>query len=224
MDSKRHKTRNIHHKNCIRCRYLHKLKVEQKMASLPVEIQLQCPPFTNIGVDLCGPLVVHAMTNKRATMKVWNVIFVCLNTKAVSMHLAPGYATYDFMLAYDSHIYDRGLPNQVHSDKGSQLVAAGKEVVEFEWDRITKEAAARGTTWNFAPAGGQWRNGKTRMNYAEFSPHEDFLVPITPNMLLTGHSSNRLPEDRLSSMSWSGPGGTNTKCSSSPVSFLLKNG
>ncbi len=227
-------------KNCIRCRYLHKLKVEQKMAILPAEIQVQCPPFTNIGIDLSGPLVVHSMTNKRSTMKVWNVIFVCLNTKAVAMYIATGYATSDFMLAYDSHTHDRGLPNKVHSDKGSQLVAAGKEVVEYEWDRIAKEAAAKGTTWDFAPAGVKKFKrsfevlyGKTRMNYAELScavkrianvlnerplaiqkshvhhPDEDFLVPITPNMLLTGHTGNRhpahhntdcdeVPEDRLS--------------------------
>jgi hypothetical protein len=74
----------------------------------------------------------------------------------VKMHLAPGYATDDFMLAYNSHIYDRGLPSKVHSDKGSQLVAAGKEVVEYEWDLIAKAAAAKGTMWEFAPAGAQW--------------------------------------------------------------------
>jgi hypothetical protein len=73
------------------------------------------------------------MTNKRATMKVWNVITVCLNTKAVTMHLAPGYSTADFFIAYDSHVYDRGVPANVHSDKGSQLVAAGKEVMDVDW-------------------------------------------------------------------------------------------
>ena len=90
--------------NCVRCRFLHKLKVQQKMAELPSPLQLPCPPFTNVGVDLCGPLMVHAMTNKRATMKVWNVLFVCLNTKAVTMYLAPGYSTKDFFIcmAYKS--------------------------------------------------------------------------------------------------------------------------
>ena len=86
-------------KSCRRCRFLHKMKIEQQMAILPPAIQLPCPPLTNVGVDLCGPLVVKAMTNKRATMKVWNVLFVCLNTKAVTMYLAPGYATADFMIA-----------------------------------------------------------------------------------------------------------------------------
>ena len=139
---------------CVRCRFLHKVKVEQKMAILPPAVQLPCPPFTNIGLDLCGPLTVHAMTNKRATMKVWNVIFVCLNTKAVTMYLAPGYATDDFLLAYDGHVSDHGNPAKVHSDRGSQLVAAEKDVVQFDWDLIAEKS---GTTWDFTPSGAQWR-------------------------------------------------------------------
>ena len=237
-------------KGCIRCRFLHKRRVEQRMAALPPEVQLQCPPFSNIGIDLCGPLVVHAMTNKRATLKVWNVIFVCLNTKAVTMYLAPGYATEDFFLAYNSHISDHGLPTNVHSDKGSQLVAAEKEIANYEWEVIAKRASTQGTSWKFAPAGGQWRNGavevfvkkfkksfevlykKTRMNYAEMScavkrianilndrplsvqkshseyPDGDFLLPLTPNMLITGRTGSlppierengeELPDERLS--------------------------
>ena len=46
------------------------------------------------------------MTNKRTTMKVWNVLFVHLNTKAVTMYLAPGYSTKDFFIDYNSHISD----------------------------------------------------------------------------------------------------------------------
>ena len=141
--------------SCLRCRFLHKIKVEQQMAILPPEIQLPCPPFSNVGIDLCGPLVVKAMTNKRATMKVWNVLFVCLNTKAVKMYLAPGYATKDFMIAYNSHTSDHGIPFYVHSDKGSQLIAAGKEVANFNWDDIARTSSLQGTKWDFAPAGAQ---------------------------------------------------------------------
>ena len=173
--------------NCVRCRFLHKLKVQQQMSQLPPFVQVTCPPFTNIGIDLCGTLTVHAMTNKRSTLKVWNVIAVCLNTKAVTMHLAPGYSTEDFFIAYDSHVYDRGVPANVHSDKGSQLVAAGKEVMNVDWEAVARRSPASGTTWSFAPAGAQWRNGaveifvkkfkssfqllynKTRLNYAEMT-------------------------------------------------------
>ena len=74
------------------------------MALLPDILQIPAAPFTNIGIDLLGPLVVKSMVNKRATMKVWVVLFVCLNVKAVSMELSPGYSTADFLLAYDAHV------------------------------------------------------------------------------------------------------------------------
>ena len=165
---------------CVRCRYLHKLKVQQQqMAPLPSFVQTTCSPFTNVGVDLCGPLVVRSMTNKRATMTVWNVIFVCLNTKVVTMYLAPGYATDDFMLAYSSHISDHGLPTNVHSDKGSQLQAAGREVANFEWDVIAQTASIQGTTWEFAPTGAQWRNGAVEIFVKKFKKSFEILYGQT---------------------------------------------
>ena len=135
-------------KKCLRCRFLRKKLEGQKMAVLPPMVQGQSPPFTNIGLDLAGPITVKSMTNKRSSMKVWVVIFLCLNTKGVSMELAPGYATDDFLIAYQSHINVRGEPRFVHSDRGSQLVAAHKDVTDeplrYDWDLIAASTAAVG--------------------------------------------------------------------------------
>ena len=229
-------------KGCLRCRFLKKQLENQKMSVLPKCLQVPAPPFTNIGVDLLGPIIIKAMVNKRAKMKVWVVIFVCVNVKAVSMELAPGYSTNDFLLAYSSHASQRGEPLFVHSDRGSQLVAAQRNLADdtpkYDWDLISSSSASQGTTWKFAPAGAQWRNGATeafvkkfkksfrhmyqdtQLNYAElncaikrianilnnrpvsaqrsksFSPDEDFLSPLTPNMLITGcNCSNPLVDD-----------------------------
>ena len=228
-------------KKCIRCRFLRKQLEGQKMAVIPAILQVPCPPFTNIGVDLSGPFSVKSMTNKRATMKVWVVIFLCLNTKAISMELSPGYSTDDFLIAYSSHVSVRGTPTFVHSDRGSQLVAAHKDIcddpLQYNWDVIASSTASQGTAWKFAPAGGQWRNGaaesfvkkfklsflhlyrETKFNYAELAcavkrisnilndrpvsvqrtksdaQDEDFLSPLTPNMLLTGRNANGPPRE-----------------------------
>jgi transposase InsO family protein len=217
-------------RKCVRCRYLRKKLEGQKMAVLPDLMQIPSRPFTNIGVDLCGPITVKCMANKRATMKAWVSIFLCLNTKAVSMELAPGYSTDDFMLAYETHCNCRGIPSFVYSDRGSQLVAAQKELsddpLKYDWDSIASKALKRGTKWDFTPPGAQWRNGATesfvkkfkhsfhhlysdtRLNYAELvcaikrianilnnrpisvqrtktdAQDEDFLHPLTPNMLI----------------------------------------
>ena len=159
-------------KGCIRCRFLRKILENQKMAALPDYVQIQCPPFTNIGLDLTGPITVKAMTNKRSKMKIWVVIFLCLNTKAVCMELAPGYSTEDFLCAYEIHTSQRGFPGTVHSDRGSQLIAANKEIsdspLHYDWDAIASSSSKEGTKWNFTPAGAQWRNGATEAFVKKF--------------------------------------------------------
>ena len=230
-------------KGCVRCRFIRKVLEGQKMASLPDELQVVCPPFSNIGVDLCGPYIVRSMTNKRSTMKVWVLIIVCLNTKAVAMELPAGYSTDDFLLAYGIHVSQHGIPLFVHSDRGSQLIAAKKELCEdplrYDWDAIAASGLQQGTTWKFCPAGAQWRNGatesfvkkfkqsfyhlyrETKYNYAELlcavkhianilnnrpisvqrtktdENDEDFLTPLTTNMLTTGRSGSGPPKDYL---------------------------
>ena len=105
-------------------------------------------------------------------MKVWVVILLDLNAKAVNIELAPGYSTKDFMLAYSSHVSQRGDPAFVHSDRGSQLVSAQRllndDVPKYDWSGIASASAAKGTTWKFAPAGAQWRNGATEAFVKKF--------------------------------------------------------
>ena len=98
-------------------------------------------------------------------MKVWVVIFLCRNVKAVSMELSPGYLTSDFPLAFSSHVSQRGEQCFVHSDKGMQLVAAQQNLVDdlprYDRDYISSSSAPHVTTWKFTPAGAQWKNGAT---------------------------------------------------------------
>ena len=117
-------------KSCLRCRSLRKMLEDQQRSSLPASLQVAAPPFT-IGLDLIGPITINAMVNKRAKMKVWIVIFICFNVKAVCMEVAPVYSIQDFLLAYHSHISQRGDPSFVHSDRGSQLVAASRSYLKI---------------------------------------------------------------------------------------------
>ena len=79
--------------------------MSQKMASLPAELGVPCPAFSNLGIDLAGPFQVSSMLKRKGTragqgtMKVWAVMVMCLNTRALRIYLAPGYSTADFLLA-----------------------------------------------------------------------------------------------------------------------------
>ena len=64
---------------CIRCMFLRKKLEGQKMAPLPARLTVPAPPFTHVGLDLFGPLVVKKMGGAKSTrgvqgtFKVWGV-------------------------------------------------------------------------------------------------------------------------------------------------------
>ena len=98
------------------------------------------------------------------TMKVWAVLIVCLQTKAVKIYMVGGLSTEDFLLAWQSFESDHGQPMIAHSDRGTNLVAAAREnkseseVPAYDWESITKVTKGR-TDCHFHPAQSQCRNG-----------------------------------------------------------------
>ena len=89
--------------------------------------------FSHVGIDLAGPFLVRKQGGSQVTrrntgtFKIWVVLFVCLSTKALKLYVAGGYATGDFLLAWDGFVADHGEPLTCHSDRGSQLTAAAKQ-------------------------------------------------------------------------------------------------
>ena len=101
---------------CVRCRYLARQLLDQQMSVLPPHLAVPCPPFCYVAVDLAGPFVCKregaSKTTRRnpGTMKVWAVLIVCLQVKAVKIYLVGGLHTEDFLLAWDSFVADHGQP------------------------------------------------------------------------------------------------------------------
>ena len=157
--------------NCVRCKYLEHRLEGQMMAPLPELLTVPCPPFTNIGIDFAGFfMVTTGLRNTRlhpgvASKKVWALLIGCLNTKAISILVVPGYDTDSLVLALHSHVAERGAPVWVHSDRGSQMTKAAKEVnengecPEWDYDSVRRGLGTTKTQWTVCPAGSQWRNG-----------------------------------------------------------------
>ena len=156
-------------RSCVRCRYLARKLEGQQMSSLPAYLSVPCPCFTYVGVDLAGPFVVKkegaskVTRRNTGTLKVWAVLIVCLQTKAVKIYLVGGLGTEDFLLAWDCFESDHGQPMVAHSDRGSNLVSASKEggeadLPDYDWDSICTYTKGR-TEWHFHPAQSQFRNG-----------------------------------------------------------------
>ena len=151
---------------CPKCR-LSKKKVEQQlMAEIPDHQLKPCPPFTNISLDFMGPFTAKGLGNQRARIKVYGLVIVCQNTRAVKLLTVPGYDTGSFLLAYKKFTNEFGTPEKIVSDQGSQLVKAGKilavqesDLDKLDWKKIEEMTAKSGATWTFVEAGCQWRNG-----------------------------------------------------------------
>ena len=135
------------------------------MGDIPEHQLSPCPPFSYISIDFAGPYKAKAMGNSRSTLKVWALVIICQNTRAIKMYAVAGYSTDQFLTAYRRFTSNHGYPLLVVSDAGSQLKKAAKlidqeEKLELDWDRISQGAAKNGTKWKTVAPGCQWRNGQ----------------------------------------------------------------
>lgn len=146
------------------CRKLSKTVIGQQMGQLPEQRLKLSPAFFNTSLDLFGPLMVRDTVKKRSKAKVYGVIFTCLASGAVHIDLLEGYDTQSFLSTFRRFASVRGYPHTVHSDMGTQLMAAGKEIRDMteKWNRnhISNLGLQQGMTWSFnKSANAPWQNG-----------------------------------------------------------------
>ena len=149
---------------CIKCRSLDKKCLDQCMGPLPEERSKPSPPFFKTSLDLFGPFLVKDTVKRRTTRKVYGIIFNCVVSRAVHLELVEGYDTQSFLVSFKRFISIRGFPGYVHSDNGSQLVAANKELREItkKWNlsEIFNYGVKQGLIWSFnKSANAPFQNG-----------------------------------------------------------------
>ena len=175
-------------KECVYCRAKHPKLQSQQMGALPVErLSFESRPFQSVCLDLLGPTMVRAMTNKRATMKVWPIIFVCQSTGAVHCEVMHDYGTQAFLLQWNKFTAVRGVPGVAVSDCGSQLKSVKNTVAypeaqdpkKWNWDEVEAAGARGGTSWIFVPPGAQLRNGLAERRVAALKSTLDHLLANT---------------------------------------------
>ena len=165
-------------KNCMYCRKQAATAAQQIMGDRPdVIYDFPCRPFSHIALDYTGYQVVKGIVNKRARMKVFPLIMVCLNTSAIHIQCAVSASTEDFFIQWNQFVAIRGTPRFVYCDLGSQLVAAGKELKRdkievgdfpnLDFKQIMDRTSSTGITWKNAPSGCQFRDGKAESMVAQ---------------------------------------------------------
>ena len=150
--------------DCVTCRKIDKRLQTQIMGELGPERLQPSPAFYHTSLDLFGPFLIRDTVKKRTRTKAYGLIFSCMATRAVYLDLVEGYSTADFLITFRRFVTIRGYPASIHSDNGSQLVAANKQLrnmsANLDWFEICQSGASKGLTWTFnTSADAPWQNG-----------------------------------------------------------------
>ena len=167
-----HRGRDLAKKVCSQChlcRRRNKVLAGQQMAKIKEESLTMCRPFSFISIDFAGPVRVKGAVNSRARLKCWIIVYCCRSTKAVDLLATCGYDTQSFLLKHEEFVARHAAPATIVSDRGTQLVSAGRILAEkaddadkqtpgkWNWAKITKENSA--SNWQFVPIGSPHFNG-----------------------------------------------------------------
>ena len=83
------------------------------------------PPFSFVGIDNFGLLIVKA---GRRHLKRYGCLFTCLTTRAVHLEVAHSLTAASFIAAFQCFLAQRGVPEKVYSNNGTNLVKGDKDL------------------------------------------------------------------------------------------------
>ena len=147
-------------KDCTRCRILHKKGVRIAMGPIGEENLKVAPPFYFTQVDLCGPFKAYSPANKRATLKIWIVVFCCTVTGTVDCRVMEDYSTDSFVLSFVRFSCRFGYPKMLLPDEGSQLVKGCKDMILSFSDLTHQLFTEYGVQFKTCPVGAHYVHGK----------------------------------------------------------------
>ena len=121
-------TVKIVNKSCHRCRYLKKQSIEASMGPIPQSRITVAPAFYFTQLDLSGPYKSFSPHNKRATVKIWLVVYCCCVTSATCINMMDDYSTPSFLQSFTRFASRYGFPKKVFCDEGGQLTKGTKDM------------------------------------------------------------------------------------------------
>lgn len=125
---------------CITCRRFKVSRFQQLMGNLPINRVNPSPIFSQIGIDCAGPFMVTPIRTRGCRyQKYYICIFICFATRAVHIETLSSMTTECFLMSLSRFISRRGIPQQIHSDCGTNFVGCSNELkVLYEFFRSLK--------------------------------------------------------------------------------------
>lgn len=109
-------------KSCNLCKYLEKRALCVPMGPISKFCTMIAPAYYISQVDIAGPFNAYSYHNKRATIKIWLVVFCCCTTSATNIKTMEDYSTTAFIQSFTRFACDMGYPKRLLTDEGSQLI------------------------------------------------------------------------------------------------------
>ena len=144
---------------CPRCRYLNKMAIDVAMGPISCDNLCIAPAFYISQVDIFGPFNSYSNVNKRASIKIWFVIFCCCATGAVYIKVREDYSISSFILAFIRFSCKVGYPKKLLPDAGSQLVK-GWQTMKIKFSALSNKLHESGVDLETCPVGAHYMHGK----------------------------------------------------------------
>jgi hypothetical protein len=106
----------------------------QLMGSLPEARVTPSPPFTNTGVDFCGPFDVRTSKygKNKSTFKCYVAIFICMCTRGIHIEIVSDLTYEAFRAAFTRFTARRGTPSKIFSDNGTTFIKTAR-MLKQDW-------------------------------------------------------------------------------------------
>ena len=116
-------------------------------------------PFSRIGVDYSGPLMLTGNVDD-TPVKVYIALFTCTATRGVHLDIAEDMTAVTFLLLFRKFCATHSVPSLIISDNGTNFRATAKLFEEFSNDpTIIDFCGANKITWKFIAPRAPWQGG-----------------------------------------------------------------
>ena len=101
------------------------------MGQLPAPRVTTNQPFTITGVDYAGPFTHKKGHTRKPVLIISFIAFFCFSSKASHIEIISDLITEAFLAGLKHLIIRRGLPQEIHSDNGSNFLGAKNDLNNF---------------------------------------------------------------------------------------------
>lgn len=149
---------------CVTCARHKSFMPSPIMGDLPGARTCQVRPFSNVGIDYAGPIMIKESRRRNArSSKGYLAIFVCMAVKAVHIEVVTDLSTAVFIAALHRFVSRRGVPANIYSDCGTNFKGANTILKSLFQNPEARDLFSQSIpcSWHFNPPaaphfGGLW--------------------------------------------------------------------